>query len=290
MSEWIDFLVYVSQILLIWVFLPRQSAQYSVPAIVDRDPDWPAAHPDVMRGIEQSRWFLNVFYAFAAVCIGVLLAARTGVPVVLAPAEMPSWEVLRTAHGVLMVIGLLGYFACFFLWLRWLAMHVPLAAQRRATLKPRLTGDYLPLSWRIVTETVTAAHIALWLILPTLGLGGGADYWWRFAFVAVMTVGFAAFGYLVPQRRPGYADRLFGEAYRRAEVRVVYLMRITLLTTGAVGLGEAMGLDLARAAHLALQIMLCGMAFAFLRLRPLGPRTEAPNGHRPIPPGRRSAV
>jgi hypothetical protein len=169
-------------------------------------------------------------------------------------------------------------------------VHVPLAARRQATLKPRLTGDYLALSWRIVTEVLTAAHIALWLILPALGFGGDATYWGRFAFIAVMTVGFATFGYLVPQRRRGYPVRLFGEAYRRAEVRVVYLMRITLLTAGAVGLGEAMGFDLARAAHLALQIMICGMALAFLRLRPLGPRTDVPIGHRPFAPDRRSAV
>jgi hypothetical protein len=292
MSEWIDFLVYGVQIVLIWLFLPRHSSQCTVPAIVDRDPDWPAAHPAAMRAIEQSRWFLNVFYAFTALCIGVLLAARLErLPEALAPAGTPSWETLRRAHGVLMVIGLLGYFACFFVWLRWLAANVPLAAQRRATLTPRRAGDYLPRSWRVVTETLTAAHIALWLMLPALGFGGGADYWGRFAFIAVLTLGFAVYGHLAPQRRAGYADRLFGDGYRRAELRVVCMMRIALLTTGAVGLGEAMGVDLARAAHLALQVMLCGMALAFLRLRPIRPSTGgAANGYAVVAGDRPSAA
>jgi hypothetical protein len=291
MSEWIDFFIYAAQIVLIWLFLPRQSVRYTVPAIVDRDPGWPAAHPAAMRALEQSRWFLRTFYAWTAVCLGVLLAARLDLlPEALAPAGVPTWEVLRRAHGVLIVIGLVGYFACFLVWLRWLAVNVPLAAERRAVLKPRAMGDYLSLPWRAVTEIVTAGHIAVWLILPALGFGGDGQYWGRFAFIAVMTVAFALYGYFVPQRRPGYADRLFGEAYRRAELRVVCLMRIALLTTGSVGLGEALGFDLAREAHVALQIMLCGMALAFLRLRPVTPNVGAPPTFVPLERGRRSAA
>ena len=82
---------------------------------------------------------------------------------------------------------------------------------------------------------------------------------------------------LVPQRRQGYADRLFGEAYRRVELRVIYIMRLAPLTTGAVVLGEAiLGLDLARAAHLLLALIICGLALAFLRLRPVEPGAGAP--------------
>lgn len=281
MNEWMDFAVYAAQVILVWVFLPRHSVQYAAPAaIAERDPRWPAAHPDAMRALEQSRWFLNVFYAWTAVCIAVLAAARLELlPAALVPAGMPGWQVLRSAHGVLMVVGLLGYLAFFFVWLRWLASNVPLAAQRRATLKPRVTADYLPLSWRVVTEAATVAHIALWLILPALDLVRSNDYWARFAFIAVLTAGFAAYAYLAPRRRAGYADRLFGDAYRRTELRVVCLMRIALLTTGAVGLGDALGFDLERAAHLALQIMICAMALAFLRLRPLRPDGSAPSGY-----------
>jgi hypothetical protein len=135
-------------------------------------------------------------------------------------------------------------------------------------LKPRTAADYLPLSCRLVTEAATVVHIALWLILPALAVVRSDNYWARFAFIAVLTVGFAAYAYLPPQRRAGYVDRLFGEAYRRTELRVVCLMRLALLTTGSVGLADAVGLDVERAAHLALQIMICAMALAFVRLRP----------------------
>ena len=213
MSEWIDFFIYAAQIVLIWLFLPRQSVRYTVPAIVDRDPGWPAAHPAAMRALEQSRWFLRTFYAWTAVCLGVLLAARLDLlPEALAPADVPTWEVLRRAHGVLIVIGLVGYFACFLVWLRWLAVNVPLAAERRAVLKPRAMGDYLSLPWRAVTEIVTAGHIAVWLILPALGFGGDAEFWGRFAFIAVMTVAFALYGYFVPQRRPRSSGTKVGGA------------------------------------------------------------------------------
>ena len=290
MNAWIDFAVYAAEVVVVWVLLPRHSTQYAVPAIVDRDPGWPAAHPDAIRGIERSRWFLNGFYAWTAVCVGVLLAARLEVlPERIVPAEMPSWQVLRSAHGLLMVAGLLFYFTCFFVWLRWLAVNVPLGAQRRATLKPRVTGDYLPLSWRVVTEVATVAHIALWLILPALDLAGSGEYWGRFAFVAVLTAGFAAYAYFAPRRRAGYADRLFGDAYRRTELRVISLMRIALLTTGAMGLGDAVGLDLERAAHLALQIMICAMALAFLRLKPSRPDGSAPSAYAALAGEPRSA-
>lgn len=278
MSEWIDFAVYATQVVLIWAFLPRHSAQCTVPMIVDRDPAWPAAHPNAMRALDRSRWFLTMLYAWTAAGVAVLLAARLDLlPTAIAPSGAQNWVVLRAVHGVVMVIGLLGYFAGFFAWLRWLAVNVPLAAQRRATLKPRVAGDYLPLSWRILTEVLTAAHVVGWLVLPALGFGGDASYWGRFAFIAAVTVGLALYAHLAPQRRPGYADRLFGEAYRRAELRVISLMRVALLTAGAVTLGEAIGLDLARAAHLALQVMIFVMALEFLRLRPLAPNGGVPS-------------
>ena len=272
MNEWIDFAVYASQVVLVWALLPRHSAQYAVPAIVDRDPAWPAAHADAIRAIERSRWLVSTFYAWTAIGIGLLILAWLElVPAALMSVDVPGWEMLRRAHGVVMIVGLLGYGACLFVWQRWLTVNVPLSAQRRATLTPRSAGDYLPASWRVVTEFATVGHIAVWLILPALGVGGGSQYWGRFAFVAVMTAGLSAYAYLAPHRRAGYLDRLFGDAYRRAELRVVCLMRLALLTTGAVGMGAAFDVDLAREAHLALQVMISGMALAFLRLRPAGP-------------------
>ena len=292
MSEWIDFAVYVTLIVLLWVLMPRQSVQFTVPAILDRDPEWPAKHPDVMIAVQRSRWFVSTFYAFAAVSIAVLLALQLGVEVPpFSAAEAPSWRVLQGAHGALLVIGLAAYFACFFVWLRWLGVNVPLAARRHASLTPRVASDHVPLPWRVATEILTVVHIAVWLVAPALGFGGGADYWGRFAFTAAVTVLFAALSYLLPQRRRGYADRLFGDAYRRVELRVLYIMRLTPLTLGAIHLGDAvLGLDLARAGHLALILILCGLLLAFLRLRPIEPGTGAPRAYTPFAPERRSAT
>lgn len=290
MSEWIDFAVYVSQVILVWTFLPRHSAQCAVPMIVDRDSAWPAKHPEAMRALERSRWFVTMLYVWTAVGVAALLAALLDLlPLPRAASGAETWEVLRGVHGVVMIVGLLGYFAGFFAWLRWLAVNVPLAPRRQATLKPRAVGDYLPLTWRIVTEVLTAAHVAAWLVLPALGFGGDSSYWGRFAFIAAVTVALALYAHLAPQRRPGYADRLFGEAYRRTELRVICLMRVALLTAGAVTLGDALGLDLARAAHLALQVMISGMALAFLRLRPVGPNEGLRSGYSSLAGERRSA-
>jgi hypothetical protein len=283
MSEWIDFAIYVFQTVLIWVFLPRQSVQYMVPAIIDRDPAWPATHPQVMDDLARSRWFLNTCYAWAALSIGVLLALRLGFsPFGLASADTPSWEILRNVHGMLLIVGMVGYFACFWIWTRWLAANVPLAAQRHAMLKPRVLGDYVPRWWRFATEVLTASHLALWLALPALGFGGSADYWGGFAFVVAATVLFAVVAHFMPRRRPGYADRLFGESY---------VMRLAPLALGALVFAKALtGVDIARAAHLLLVLFVCGLALAFLCLRPAEPRAGTQSRHVPFPPERRSAV
>jgi hypothetical protein len=190
-----------------------------------------------------------------------------------------------------MVIGMLGYLACFLIWLHWLRVNVPLAAQRTASLTPRTAGDYVPRAWRIAAEVLTVSHLAAWLVVPALGFGGDAAYWGRFAFITAVSLLMAVMSWLMPQRRQGYADRLFGDAYRRVELRVLYILRLAPLTTGAVGIGGAvLGLDLARVMHLLVVLIICGAAFAFVSLRPIAPGGSARNGQAPFAPTRRSAA
>ena len=40
MSTWIDFAVYATLIVLIFVLLPRNGRQFTVPTIADRNPQW----------------------------------------------------------------------------------------------------------------------------------------------------------------------------------------------------------------------------------------------------------
>jgi hypothetical protein len=84
-----------------------------------------------------------------------------------------------------------------------------------------------------------------------------------------MTVLFAIFPYLAPRRRPGYLDRLFGESYRRSEIRIAYFMRVWPLVTGAIAMTELLtGADLNRLAHLLVAAFVCVLAWMVLRLRP----------------------
>jgi hypothetical protein len=272
MSEWIDFAVYATLIGLIFVFVPRHGRQFTVPMIADRNPEWFAAHRDTVVHIERSRWFLNACYAWAAASIAVLLGVALDLFALPFGAEAPKWEVLKDLNSTLVIVGMLGWGACSLLWLRWLGTHVPLADTRRATLKPRVASDYLPFSWRIGVEALTVLHLGAWVVIGALGWAGGAKFWWSFAFFAAMTVLFAVIAHLVPRRRPDYLDRVFGEAYRRGELKAVYFMRLWPVASGALVMTEHMtGLDLARAAHLLIVSFVCVLALMVLRLRPMAP-------------------
>lgn len=269
MSEWIDFAIYVTVILLIFVFLPRHGRQFTLPMIADRNAEWLANHPDVVARLERSRWFLNACYVWAAASIAGLLGAALGLIAPPFGAVAPKWEVLKDLNSILVLVGMLGSGACTLLWLRWLGMHVPLAETRRATLKPRVASDYLALPWRIAVEALTALHLAAWVVIGALGLADGAKVWWRLAFLAGMTLLFAVFAYLVPRRRPGYLDRVFGESYRRSEIRIAYFMRVWPVVAGTIGMTELMtGADLSRGAQLLVVSFVCVLALMVLRLRP----------------------
>ena len=95
-----------------------------------------------------------------------------------------------------------------------------------------------------------------------------------------MTLLFAIFAYLASRRRPGYVDRVFGEAYRRVEVRLAYFMRLWPVITGAIAMTEQMtGADLNRAAHLLVASFVCVLALMILRLRPVAPGSGATSSY-----------
>jgi len=279
MSEWIDFTVYAVQGLLFWVFLPRQGRQFGAPMITDRNPDWLAAHPEVTAYLENSTGFVKIWYAWATISVAFLLAVRLG----WRPfgGTGPSWGVLKDWHMLLLMFGVLGWFASAGLWFRWLKRNVPLADRRSATLRPRTTAEYLSMPWRVTVETATALHLAAWVVVGVTRTELVPNYWGKFVFIVAMTVFFAAFALLVPRRRPGYPDRIFGEVYRRVEMRVVYVMRLSPIVAGGMTLAEQLvGGDFDRAAHLALVLLVSGMLAAFLFLRPSAPTIGEPPAER----------
>jgi len=272
MTEWIDFAVYVTLITLIFVFLPRNGGHCTVPTIADRNPEWFATHRDVVERLESSRWFLHACYAWAAVSIAVLLGATLDLIPPPFGAVAPKWEVLKDLNGSLVLVGLLGWGAGALLWLRWVRAHVPLAETRRASLKPRVASDYLALPWRVAVETLTALHLGAWLVFGALGLGGGARYWFGFVFIAAMTILFAVIAAAVPRRRPGFADRVFGDGLRRAELEAACLLRLMPLIPGGMLISELVyGLDPDRVGHLLLVSLIIAMFLLLLRLRPVSP-------------------
>jgi hypothetical protein len=272
MSEWFDFGIYATFNVLIFVCLPRHGRQFTLPTIVDRNPEWFADHREVVARLERSRWFLNACYVWAAVAIAVLFGVT--LDVIHAPfgAVAPKWEILKDLNSAFVIVGFLGWGGCTLLWFRWLGTHVPLAATRRAALKPRVTSDYLALPWRIAVEVLTALHLGAWVVIGALGLAGGARYWLGFAVMVAMTAAFAFIAAAVPRRRPGFAYRVFGEGLRRVEIGAAYLLRLTPLIPGGMLISEQVyGLDPDRAGHLLLVSVIGAMAVLFLRLRPVAP-------------------
>lgn len=272
MSEWIDLAVYCTVIVLVFVVLPRHGRRFTAPMLADRNPEWFERNRDIVARLERSRWFLNVCYSWAAVSVAVLV----GVTLDLIPppfgAAAEKWEVLQGLSGAAVVVGMLGWGACTLLWFRWLAKHVPLAATRRATLKPRAVSDYLTLPWRIAIEVLTTLHLGAWVVIGVLGLAAAPKVWWSFVFFVGMSVLFAVFASMIPQRRPGYFDYVFGEAYRQAEIRGAYTLRLWPLIAGSIAMAQQItGADLTRAAHLLVGAYVCVMASLFLRLRPVAP-------------------
>lgn len=272
MSEWIDFALYATFIVLIFVLLPRHGRQFTLPTVIDRNPEWFAERRDIVARLERSRYFLNACYLWAAVSIAVLLGVTLDVIGPPFAGEAPKWEVLKDLNGTFLIVGLLGWGFCTLLWFRWLGTHVPPADTRRATLKPRAVSDYLAPRWRIAVEALTALHLGAWLVIGALGLAGGARYWLGFAFFVAITVAFAFLAAAVPRRRPGAADRVFGDGYRRVELGAAYLMRLTPAIPGGMFISEqAFGLDPDRTGNLLLVALVCAMAALFLRLRPVPP-------------------
>jgi len=280
MSEWIDLAIYVTFIVLIFVLLPRHGRQFTLVMIADRNSEWLARNRDVVARLERSRWFLNACYLWAAISIAALLGVTLELIAPPFEAAAPKWEVLKDLNSTFAIVGFLGWGVCSLLWFRWLRTYVPPAETRRATLKPRLVSDYLALPWRIAVEALTLLHLGVWAAIGALGSAGGAKFWGGLAFLVGLSAFFAVYAYLVPRRRPGYLDRVFGETYRRSEIRIACFMRVWPVVAGAIVMTDlTTGADLRRAAQLLVVSFVCVLALMVLRLRPVAPASGATPGY-----------
>ena len=73
---------------------------------------------------------------------------------------------------------------------------------------------------------------------------------------------------------------MFGDAYRRAEIRVAYAVRLLPVVLGSIVMAELLtGADLARPAQLLVVSFVCVLALMVLRLRPVAPVSGATPGY-----------
>jgi hypothetical protein len=225
--------------------------------------------------LSNSRGFLKIWYAWAAISLACLLAVRLG----WRPfgGTDPGWEALKGWHSLLMILGMIGWFTAAGIWFYWLRRNVPLAPRRSATLRPRTAAEYLSLPWRVAVETLTVLNLAAWVYVGIAYPNLLPNHWGRFASWVAVTALVAAIAWYVPRRRPSYPDRLFGDAYRRVEIRAAYVIRLAPVAAGAMTLGEAFtGVDYDRYGQLLVALVVNGLLAAFVFMRPAAPTASEP--------------
>ncbi|HET7811332.1 MAG TPA: hypothetical protein VFL16_12220 [Steroidobacteraceae bacterium] len=242
MSEWIDFAVYATQLIVCVLVTARWAAQFKSAVVADRNPEWARAHPQVLSGLERFSGLNLLIQAWAIFSVLVLLAWRLDLePTVLKTPGMPGWRSLLATAYLLLGIGfvLLGLGAIVFT--RWLRSEVPLGEQRRASLTPRSVDGFVPRGLKFAIYALVAVAIAARPIASLIYPGRVTDVRQGSIFALATTfMLFLAVGISV-RRRPNVFDRVLGTAFRRREVRVC----LALLAFNALGLVTLVALEVA---------------------------------------------
>jgi hypothetical protein len=272
MSEWIDFVIYAAQAIVLWIYMPRWSARMALPMMRDRNAAWVDAHPDALAGVAPGAWFLNACYAWGVVTVLALLATRLGLqPPILLPrlAGAAGWKLLMTTNNMLLSLGLLGYLGGSAVFLRWLRKTVPQSQLRQATLQPRVIDDYVPRWFRMLVYVAIVAHLATWLCVGAADRFQHPDFWPAFTGIAILTAVMFVLGRASVLRRPTLMDRSSGFDYRRAEIRVAFAIQLVVVGFGVMGLCKLLfGIDLQRAGTLAFAVFVATTLYSLTRPHP----------------------
>jgi uncharacterized protein (TIGR03435 family) len=284
MSEWIDFSVYTAFIAAIWGWLPSWGTRFTVARwLRDRNPEWVAAHPDVIAKVSDSPWFRRICRTWSVISVTVLLALQLELwaPAALAGAK---WEALKDANAVLMFPGCVFLLGCGILFGRWVEKHVPVAPRRQATLERRHLSDFVPGWARTATYGAIVLHVAAWLAVAALQRYSTPDFWGRFAVNMAMPVIFFFVVQLGVNRRPGAMDRIIGPTYRRFEVRFAFGLQLIPPIGGAVRIYEEVAAttltDVNRLMHLAIPFMIVTWTIWLARMSRHIPGDATPLGRR----------
>ncbi len=276
MSEWIDFVIYAAQAIVLWIYVPRWSARMALPMMRDRNADWVDAHPDALAGVTPGAWFLKCCYAWCAITLLVLLATRLGLHperFLPHPAGNTGWKVLMSTNNTLLSVGLLGYLGGAAIFMRWLRRAVPPSERRQATLQPRFIDDYVPRWFRRLVHVAIVVHLATWLIVgATDRLRNSAfrpDFWPAFAGILVMTILLFVLGRASVMRRPTVMDKSSGFDYRRAEIRVAFAIQLVVVGFGVMALCKLLyDIDLQRVGTLGFTVFFAVTLYSLTRPHP----------------------
>lgn len=269
MSEWVDLAVYVSFIVAVWGWMPAWGSRFTAVALLlDRNPEWVAAHPQEVARFADGRWFIRICRGWAAFGVLVLLALQLDLwsPTALAG---PRWEALKDASGILLIVGGAFLLICGMLAGRWIETTVPRAAQRQATLERRRLADFVPLWARLAVATVVAAHVIAWITVGLTQQYSTPAFWGRLAINLMMPAIVFFLAMVGVNRRPGALDRILGPAYRRFEVRYAFGLLLIPPVAGAVRLYEEVAATeltaTNRLMHLAIPLLVAMWVFWFGR-------------------------
>jgi hypothetical protein len=272
MSEWIDFVIYAAQAIVLWIFMPRWSARMALPMMRDRNAAWVDAHPDTLAGVMPGAWFLKACHAWAVFTVLVLLATRLGLPTqdfLPRAAGTSGWKLLMATNSVLLSLGLLGYLGGAVVFMRWLRKVVPPSQLRQATLQPRVIDDYVPRWFRILVYVAILTHLAAWLCVGAVGRFRHPDFWPAFAGIAILTALMFVLGRASVLRRPTLMDRSSGFDYRSAEIRVAFAIQLVVVGFGVMGLCKLLyGIDLQRAGTLGFSVFFVATLYSLTRPHP----------------------
>jgi hypothetical protein len=260
MSEWVDVAVYSAFFVTVWGWLPSHIAGFTGHVVAHRNPKFAAAHPETAVRSTGGTMFRVICGCWAAASVAVLLSVQQGLfddwlPV----AGAPRWESLKEAAAVLAIGGIAFFVASAFFFGRWLAVTVPLAERRRASLAPRSIDEYVSRRWQVSVYAVVALHLAAWLFVGVRGTYSTPAFWGTMLFqiaIAAILLGFVAISI---RRKPNAMDRIAGPAYRRTEVRTTFALQLLPLGNGLARLYEEVTgtllVDVNRVLHLAIVLI-----------------------------------
>jgi hypothetical protein len=284
MTDWIDFALYGIFLAVFWFLFPVTVSRAGLVWVADRNADWLSQHPEVAANLGKNRTYVRTCFVLGGISLALLTACQIGFwPRALsAPEFAPEhWMVLKELNTLLVLPALAVHLGSSYLFGRWLRT-VPLTTQRSASLIPRSIDDLIPKRIRVATYVAVVAHLAAWL---------GAGAWLTYASPELWARNLAQFGgaalvFLLTHaiflwftrvnvnRRPNALDRIFGDGYRRHEVRAAFAFNWLPPITGTLRLLEELGntaFDFGRLSHL-------GIVLAVLLLFAVGVAVFRPRG------------